>query len=422
MPRPRPTRPVRTREEVVEITAVGAAGDGLAAGPVYVALTLPGESARVAVAGDRAELVELLRASPDRIAPVSPHYGRCGGCQLQHWAPVPYLAWKVEQLRRALVREGLETEILPAFAAAAGQRRRLGLHARPGPRGVRLGFKQRRSWDVVEIVECAIADPRLVAALPALRRLAEPFLEHPSSAPTLHVTLTATGIDVDVTGVEAKTGGLSADARRRAADAAAAGDLARVTLAGEILYAARPPTVRFGAASVALPPGGFLQAVKAAEDAMAAFALTEAAGARRVADLFCGAGAFTFRLAEVAPVLAADADTGAIASLKAGVATAPGLSPIVAEARDLYRRPVLAQELKAVDLVLFDPPRAGAIEQTEQIASSRAAKVVAVSCNPTTFARDARRLVDAGFRLDRVLPVDQFLWSSHMELAAAFSR
>ena len=422
MRRTRPTKAVPSREAVVEITAVGAAGDGMASGPIFVPFALPGETARISIAGDRGEIVELLSASPERIPPVSPHYGLCGGCQLQHWAQGPYLDWKVEQLRRVLARESLEAEILPPFAASSPARR-LGLHARRGPGGVILGFKQRRSWDLIEVTQCPVADPRLVAAFPALRRLAEPFLEHPKSAPTLHVTLTSTGIDVDVTGVEAKSGGgLSADARMRAAEAAAAGDLARVTMGGEVVYGARPPTVRFGAASVVLPPGGFLQAVAGAEDALAGFALEHAAGARRVADLFCGAGAFTFRLGEIAPVLAADADVGAISALRTGLSSAPGLKTVTAEARDLYRRPVLAQELKHVDAVLFDPPRAGAIEQTAQIAESVVARVVAVSCNPTTFARDARRLVDAGFRLERVLPVDQFLWSAHMELAAAFSR
>lgn len=404
------------------IEAVGAQGDGVAAGPLYVPFTLPGERVRAAFAGERGELLEVLEPSADRIAPVSPQYGLCGGCALQHWAREPYLDWKREQVRIALGRERLDAEVLPAWSAAPGTRRRLALHARRGPRGVKLGFKQRRSWDLVEVTECPIADPRLVAAFPALRRLAGPFLEHPKSAPTLHVTLTDTGLDVDVTGVEAKSGGLSADARMRAAEAAAAADLARVTLAGEVVFQARQPVVSFGQARVVLPPGGFLQAVAAAEDAMAAFALEACAGAKTIADLFCGAGAFTFRLAEIGTVKAADADAGAIAALKAAQAGAPGLKSITAEARDLFRRPMLAAELKGVEAVVFDPPRAGALEQTAQIADSKAGRVVAISCNPTTFARDARRLVDGGFRLERVLPVDQFLWSPHIELAASFVR
>lgn len=406
----------------LEISKIGAQGDGLAEGPVFVPLTLPGERVLARVEGERGELLEVLRASPERIAPVSPHYGECGGCALQHWAHGPYLAWKAEQVRLALAREQIETEILPAFAAQPGTRRRLALHARKGKGGAEIGFKGRRSWKLVPIDVCPIADPRLVAAFPALRKLAEPFLEHPKSAPTLHVTWTATGLDVDVSGVERRSGGLSADARMRAAEAASAGDMARVTMGGEIVYQARQPMVRLGPATVALPAGAFLQAVPQAEAAMAEFVTEAVSGAGRLADLYCGVGTFTFRLAEIAPVLAADFSGSAVAALKSAVASAPGLKPITAEARDLVRRPVLAMELGKIDAVVLDPPRAGAAEQVGEIARSSTPRVAYVSCNPATFARDARVLVDAGFTLERVLPVDQFLWSPHIELVGIFSR
>lgn len=406
----------------LEIARIGAQGDGIAAGPVFVPLTLPGERVSARIEGDRADLVEVLNVSPERITPVSPHYGDCGGCALQHWAHGPYLLWKAEQVRLALARERVETEILPPFAAAPGTRRRLALHARKTKDGVQIGFKARRSWRLVAVEVCPIADPRLVAAFPALRRLAEPFLEHPKSAPTLHVTWTATGLDVDITGVERKSGGLSADARMQAAEAASAGDMARVTMSGEIVYQARQPMVRLGPAVVALPPGAFLQAVPQAEKAMADFAVEGVAGAARIADLYCGVGTFTFRLAEVAPVLAADSSAPAIAALKAAQGTAAGLKPITAEARDLVRRPVLSSELAKIDAVVLDPPRAGAAEQAGEIARSKTPRVAYVSCNPATFARDARTLVDAGFTLERVLPVDQFLWSPHIELVGIFTR
>jgi 23S rRNA (uracil1939-C5)-methyltransferase len=198
--------------------------------------------------------------------------------------------------------------------------------------------------------------------------------------------------------------------------------MARVTMGGEIVYQARQPIVRLGPATVALPPGAFLQAVPQAEEAMAAFVTEAVAGAGRLADLYSGVGTFTFRLAEIAPVLAADSSASAISALKAAMATAPGLKAITAEARDLVRRPVLSMELAKVDAVVLDPPRAGAAEQAGEIARSRTPRVAYVSCNPATFARDARTLVDAGFRLDRVLPVDQFLWSPHIELVGVFSR
>jgi len=419
--------PVRAGPFEAEISAMGAQGDGLGRAPdgqsVFAAFTLPGERVRLEAKEGRFELLEVMQASADRIAPACPHFTHCGGCALQHWAHGPYLAWKQDKLGHALAQVGLETEFAPPFAAPPGSRRRVALHARKGTREVaRLGYKERRSWNLAEIEVCPITDPRLVAAFPALRRLAAPLFEHPKSAPTLHCTLTDTGIDVDVTGVEAKSGGLSADARMRVAEAAAAADLARVTLAGVILYQARQPMVRLGPATAALPPGGFLQAVPQAEQVMAEFAVNAVKGAGRIADLFCGLGTFTFRLAGVAPVLAVDSDERAVRALATAAGSAPGLKSIKAEARDLYRRPVLAQELKGVDAVLFDPPRAGAEAQAGQIAQSKASVSVGVSCDASTFARDARILADAGFRLEQAMVVDQFLWSAHVELAGVFRR
>jgi len=417
-PRPPPGPPV---ELVIE--AMGGEGDGVAPGPAFVPFALPGERVRVQGAGERRELVEVLQASPERVGPPCPHFLACGGCALQHWAHAPYLAWKVERLRQTLGRERIQAEILPPFAAAPHTRRRVALHARRGTReAARLGYKQRRSWDLVEIAVCPISDPAIEAALPALRRLAAPLFEHPKSAPTLHVTLADTGLDVEITGVESRSGGLSADGRMRVAEAAAAADFARATIGGEVAYMSRQPQVRLGPAVVSLPPGAFLQATPGAEAAMAAFVAEAAAGATRIADLYCGVGTFTFRLAAIAPVHAADFAAEAVRALGAARATAPGLKDISGEARDLGRRPVLAEELKATDVAVFDPPRAGAAEQTAELARSRVARVIGVSCNPATFARDARVLLDAGFRLERVLPVDQFLWSPHIELVGVFSR
>ena len=412
--------------ELLTIARVGGQGDGIAdtaSGPVFAPLTLPGETVRAEVRDGRAEVVEIVAPSPDRIAPVSPHYGDCGGCSLQHWASQPYLDWKREQVRLALAREGIETDVEPTVAVPPGTRRRLALHARSGEDGrVILGFKARKSWRLVEVNACPVADPRLVAAFPALARVAEPFLEHPKSAPTLHVTLTLTGLDVDVTGVERRSGGLSRDAQMRAIQAAGAADLARLSLAGDTLVMSRQPQVAFGPASVPLPAGGFLQAVPEAEAAMVARAVEAVRGAKKIADLFCGAGTFTFPLATVAPVLAADSAAASIAALKGGMGTAKGLKPITAEARDLFRRPMAPYDLRGCDAVVLDPPRAGALDQTAQLGGTKAHTVVYVSCNPVTFARDARVLIDAGFRLERVAPVDQFLWSAHVELVGVFRR
>lgn len=412
--------------ETIQIDRVGAQGDGMgrgAAGPVFAALTLPGETVRGLVLDGRMERPEIVIPSPDRLAPVSPQYGDCGGCSLQHWADGPYLDWKREQVRLALGREGIETEIEPTVATPPGTRRRLALHARRGEDGrTILGFKARKSWRLVEVSACPVADPRLVAAFPALTKVAEAFLEHPKSAPTLHVTLTLTGLDVDVTGVERKSGGLSADRRMQAIRAARQADLARLSLAGEVLMMERQPLIQFGPATVAVPAGGFLQAVPDAEKAMVDRAVAAVKGAKKIADLFCGAGTFTFPLATVAPVIAADATEPGIAALKAAVKSARGMKAIEAQARDLFRRPMTPYDLKGCDAIVFDPPRAGALEQTQQIATTKAATVVGVSCNPQTFTRDAKVLIEAGFRLDTVTPVDQFLWSAHIELVGVFRR
>ncbi len=321
-----------------------------------------------------------------------------------------------------MAHRGLETEIAAVVDCPPGSRRRLALHARSGPDGPRLGFKGRGSWSLIDIEACPIADPALVRALPALKRLGGAFLGRARSAPTLHATLTLSGIDVDVTGVEGSGIGVAPKTLGLVADAAQAGDFARVTQSGEVLYMTRQPMVRFGPATVALPAGGFLQATAKAEAAMSALAVEAVSGAKRIADLFCGAGAFSFPLAAVAPVLAADSSALAIAALKTALATAPGLKPITAEARDLFRRPFSAEEFGKTDAVVFDPPRAGAEDQAREIARSKAALVVGVSCAPATFARDARILVDAGFHLERVTPVDQFLWSPHVELVGVFRR
>lgn len=407
------------------IARVAGQGDGVAetpSGPVFAPLTLPGERIRAEVKDGRAEAVEILTPSADRIAPVSPQYGECGGCSLQHWASGPYLDWKHEQVRLALARERIEAEIAPTIATPPGARRRLALHARKGPNGrAIIGFKARKSWRLVEVRECPVADPRLVAAFPKLAGLAAFLLDHPKSAPTLHVTLSLTGLDIDVTGVEGRSG-LTGDRRQQLIEAAVAADVARLSVAGDVLMMARQPMVRFGKGVIPLPPGGFLQAVPQAEVAMTGLAIEAVRGAKKIADLFCGAGAFTFPLAEVAPVVAADSSVAGIAALRAGICSAQGLKPITAEARDLFRRPLSPHDLKGCDAIVFDPPRAGAAEQTAQIAGTKAHTVVGVSCNATTFARDARILIEAGFQLERVTPIDQFLWSNHVELVGVFRR
>ena len=412
--------------QTLTIARMGHQGDGIAETPngfVFVPGALPGEVISAEVRDGRVETFDLIEASPDRRPIHSETYAECGVAPMQHWADEPYLAWKREVVMQTLAREGVETEVEATVAVPQASRRRLALHARSGPGGrVLLGFKARRSWRLVELTDCPVSDPALTAALPLLAKVAAPFLGHPKSAPTLHVTLTDTGLDVDVTGVEKKSGGLTADMTARAIAAAAEAGLARLSLDGDTLVMARQPRITFGRASVPLPPASFLQAAPVAEAAMVSRAVEAVRGAKKVADLFCGAGAFTFPLAEVASVIAADSSAASIAALKAGVSTAQGLKTIEAQARDLFRRPLSPFDLKGCEAIVIDPPRAGALEQTQQLPGTKASVVVGVSCNPQTFARDARVLIDAGFRLEKVTPIDQFLWSTHVELVGVFRR
>ena len=403
----------RAMSEQLTIARVGHQGDGIAetpTGAVFVPGALPGEVVRAVVRDGRAEDIEIIEASADRAPIQSETYAECGVAPLQHWASAPYLAWKRDLVVETLAREGIETEVEATVATPPGVRRRIALHARRDEDGrVRLGFKARRSWRVVELTECPLSDPRINAALPALAAVAAPFLGGAKSAPTLHVTVTDSGLDVDITGVERS--GRSADVAQQGVRAARTADIARLSMDGETLVMMRQPTVRFGRATVPLPPASFMQASPVAEAAMVERAVAAVRGAKRIADLFCGAGTFTFPLAEVAPVLAADSSAGAIAGLKAGAGTAQGLKGIDAQARDLFRRPLSPHDLKGIEAIVFDPPRAGAVSA-----------VVGVSCNPATFARDARVLIDAGFVLERVTPIDQFLWSTHVELVGVFRR
>ena len=415
----------RAMSEQLTIARVGHQGDGIAetpTGAVFVPGALPGEVVRAVVRDGRAEDIEIIEASADRAPIQSETYAECGVAPLQHWASAPYLAWKRDLVVETLAREGIETEGEATVATPPGVRRRIALHARRDEDGrVRLGFKARRSWRVVELTECPLSDPRINAALPSLAAVAAPFLGCAKSAPTLHVTVTDSGLDVDITGVERS--GRSADVAQQGVRAARTADIARLSMDGETLVMMRQPTVRFGRATVPLPPASFMQASPVAEAAMVERAVAAVRGAKRIADLFCGAGTFTFPLAEVAPVLAADSSAGAIAGLKAGAGTAQGLKGIDAQARDLFRRPLSPHDLKGIEAIVFDPPRAGALEQTQQFAGTKSVSVVVgVSCNPTTFARDARVLIDAGFVLERVTPVDQFLWSTHVELVGVFRR
>jgi 23S rRNA (uracil1939-C5)-methyltransferase len=408
--------------ERLTIDHIGRFGDGVAtAGPVYVPYTLPGETVEVEMSSghsDRAHLLRIETASPERIAPICPHFAVCGGCALQHWQTARYRAWKRDLVVDALRQAGIAAPVGDLIDAHGAGRRRVVLHARGATHQVlEVGFAARQAHHIVPIDRCPILAPGLAGVIPAAWALAEAL--RPAAKPLdIQATATDAGIDVDIRG----SGPL--DPRLTAA-LAAVGEthrLARITRHGEFVVQRAAPTVQMGRATVTLPPGAFLQATTEGELTLARLALGYVGRAKAVADLFAGVGPFALRLAEAARVFAADAEEGAIAALARAAANTTGLKPIKAERRDLFRRPLLAKELAHFDAVVFDPPRQGAEAQARELAASTVATVVAVSCNATTFARDVKLLADGGYRLIEVTPVDQFRYSAHVEIVAKLAR
>jgi 23S rRNA (uracil1939-C5)-methyltransferase len=282
---------------------------------------------------------------------------------------------------------------------------------------LRVGFAAANSHAIVAIDACPILDPGLHGALDAARALAEVL--KPTTKPLdIQVTATNGGLDVDVRGSGPLPSAMIATLSRMAEQHR----LARLTRHGELVLMRTPPVVSIGTAQVTLPPGSFLQATTAGEEALAALVVRHCKSARHIADLFCGVGPFALRLSTHARISAFDSDAGAVTALQKAATSTSGLKPIKAEARDLFRRPLMPQELRDYDAVVFDPPRQGAQAQVQQLAKSKIPVVVAVSCNAATFARDARILIDGGYRIEGVTPVDQFRHTPHVELIARFVR
>jgi 23S rRNA (uracil1939-C5)-methyltransferase len=407
--------------QAFDIARLGAQGDGIAdtaSGPVFVPYALAGERVQADVRGERARLIAVIEASPERIAPVCRHFTHCGGCAVQHLRAPAYLAWKRELVAAAFSARGIDAPINHVATVGLGARRRASFSARRTGRGVVLGFHEAKGVDIVDLQECPVTASAIVRALPGLRRLVEPLMSRRAPGRVV-VTLAANGLDVAIEDVPVNP---SIEVREFLAREATALKLARLTLAGDTLYQATVPAVRFGTANVVLPARSFLQAAPAAEAEMVRL-VTQAVGeSKRVVDLFCGMGTFTLPLAQRAPVLAVDGDKSAITALANAANRTPGLKPIETKLRDLFREPLSVKELQAFDAAVFDPPRAGAATQAAVLAASGVKTIAAVSCNPATLARDARLLIDGGFNLERVTPIDQFLYSPHIEAVAILRR
>lgn len=406
---------------ILTIERLGHHGDGIAKGPdgpIYVSQALPGEEVEGTLQGDHLTDARILTPSPDRKKPPCTHARTCGGCLLQHAADPFVENWKEGIVRGALSAQGLDAPFRPTLTSPPRSRRRATLAARKTKGGALLGFHARGSDLIIPVPNCQLLHPDIIATFPVLEAITRL-----GGSRTVELALTVTrslaGPDIAVTGGKPLESGLQLELARLAEQHG----LSRLTWNGETVALRAAPMQRFGKALVAPPPAAFLQATAEGEAALLA-AVTDAIGpnARRIADLFAGCGTFALPLAEQAEVHAVEGDAAMTAALEKAWRNTEGLKKIVTETRDLFRRPLEPDEFKGIDAVVIDPPRAGAEAQFATLARSKVPVIAAVSCNPATFARDARMLVQAGWNLDWVQVVDQFRWSSHVELAARFSR
>lgn len=417
--------PQAPQECELKVASMGARGDAVAqspAGSTYAPFALPGERVRANVMGDRAEVLEVLDPSPERQAPACRHFGRCGGCQLQHWQEQPYLDWKREQVVQALARRDMGgASVDPTIPAWGEGRRRAALHAAREGGQVRVGFIERGGARLTPIAACPVMAPALEAVVLRLAPLASLTLPQRGEI-TLACLLTDTGVDVAIKGA-GKVQSLDRGALEALSAAAAVLGLARLSIDGEPIVARAKPMLRMGRALVAPPPGAFLQPTALGEETLARLVLEALGGAARVIDLFSGVGTFALRAAERAEVLAVESDEEMLAALKAAADGAGGaLKQVTVLRRDLLRTPLASLEMKKFDAAVIDPPRSGARLQAEQIGRAPIRRLAYVSCDPASFARDVKVLVDYGFQLTRVTPVDQFRWSPHVEIVGALER
>ncbi len=411
-----PTGPVQ-----LKIQRLGAQGDGIAehAGQqVFAPFTLPGETVLAEIEGDRARVVEIISASPDRAPPKCSHYGECGGCSLQHLSDAAYTSFKRDHLAMHLSYAGIKTEIAPTIIAPPHSRRRAVFAAHRTAGAIAIGFHGRRSHRIIPITDCAVIRPALQALLPGLREIAA-LAAPPRDALQLAATETLTGIDLAINGASPK---LPADIRALLVQTANKLNLARLSINGDVAMERVPPGLRMGGIDVVPPPGGFLQATGESEAAMVRIVLEALAGATNAVDLFSGMGTFTLPLAAHASVHAVEGEVAGLQALGRAIRKVQGIKPITTEKRDLFRQPLTQIDLSRFDGAVIDPPRAGAEAQTRELAVSGIKRIAMVSCNAQTFARDLRILLDAGFRIESLTPIDQFLWSPHVEIVAHLSR
>ncbi|MGB4107623.1 MAG: class I SAM-dependent RNA methyltransferase [Alphaproteobacteria bacterium] len=408
------------------ITEIGSKGDGVAlhdSAQIYIPKTAPGDVIEAAIKGERGMLQKIVTPSPQRAPAPCPHFEKCGGCSLQHVSSEFYREWKITKVKNALARAGVEPAVWnePVFLPAA-TRRRTTMTALKTNNGMVFGYNEGRSHNVLNISRCLVLDPALEEKILALR----PYLPRlMGDAKTCDVTLQYAGgaFDMVLTGRLQKRGRFSFGQDEAMGEIAEKLGIARISFREkdfrppEIILERQPVMKKFGELNVALPPGTFLQASDVGEQALSKLVMEYAVGGTKFLDLFSGCGTFSGHLLALGPVTAIDGDAPAISTLTQ--TKHPGLSAI---RRDLFKNPLKESELEAFDTVIFDPPRAGAAAQAPFLASSATRRIIGVSCNPASFARDARALQDGGYSLASLTLVDQFVWSAHVEITGLFTR
>jgi 23S rRNA (uracil1939-C5)-methyltransferase len=389
---------------------IGLQGDGvvtLPSGPVFIPKVLQGETVEI-VDG---KLKRVVTASPQRVSPFCAHFDTCGGCKFQHWAGSPYAAWKRQTAVDALLKQGLDITVAALIDAHGQGRRRVVLHVRESSGIWQAGFMEAKSHDLTAIMRCPVLVPELLDAAQIAGAFG-PVL----GACDVSITAATNGLDV---AVKAERSAVQRRLPKLQLIFEQLG-LLRLSVNNEPILTRTQPFVQMGLAQVPLPLQPFLQATKAGEDAIGDLVTDALKKARYVADLFCGIGPFAFRIAERSRVHAVDVDKPSVASLGQAARQSQGLKPMTSEVRDLFRVPLVAQELNEFDAVVLDPPRAGAEGQCRHIAKSKVRRIVYVSCNAQTFARDAKILVNGGYNLKRLTLIDQFKWTPHVELVGEF--
>lgn len=395
--------------EPIEIAKLNLGGDGVGSGDQIVPRSLPGEQV--------SETGAILRPSVERVSPPCRHFKSCGGCALQHANDAFVASWKASVIRAGLAARGLECEIAPISTSPPKSRRRALLHGRRTKKGVLLGFHGKASGVLVEVPDCHLLDPEIISGFEALEALVRVAASRKGEV-GLMVSCTRNGLDVDLRDAKPLDPAVLSDLVQLTHRFG----LARLSWDGDQVVTRLAPEQSFDGISVTPPPGAFLQATQHGEDCLRQAVRAAIGDAKHVVDLFAGCGTFALPLARGAKVDAYEGDAALIEALDKAWRHADGLKHLHAEARDLFRRPLLSSEFKNVDAVVIDPPRAGAEAQCRELAKSAVPRIAFVSCNPVTFARDAAILQTGGYSLDWVRPVDQFRWSAHVELAAQLTK